>query len=42
MQEMTITPYVTILDGASPAFRIGTNLRQKVILGFLVGLFGRF
>lgn len=38
MQEMTIAPYVTILDGASPAFRIGTNLRQKVILGFLVGL----
>jgi tyrosine-protein kinase Etk/Wzc len=38
MQEMTIAPYVTILDGASPAFRVGTNLRQKVILGFLVGL----
>jgi tyrosine-protein kinase Etk/Wzc len=38
MQEMTIAPYVAILDGASPAFRIGTNLRQKLILGFLVGL----
>ncbi|UCF39659.1 MAG: polysaccharide biosynthesis tyrosine autokinase [Gemmatimonadota bacterium] len=38
MQEMTIAPYVTILDGASPASRIGTNLRQKIILGFLVGL----
>ncbi len=38
MQEATIAPYVAILDGASPAFRIGTNLRQKVVLGFLVGL----
>lgn len=38
MEEATITPYVTILDGASPASIIGTNLKQKVILGFLVGL----
>jgi tyrosine-protein kinase Etk/Wzc len=38
MQEATISPYVTILDGASPPMQIGTNLRQKVILGFLVGL----
>lgn len=38
MQEATISPYVAILDGASPPFAIGTNLRQKVILGFLVGL----
>jgi len=38
MQEMTITPYVAILDGASPAFTIGTNLRQKILLGLLVGL----
>ena len=38
MQEMTITPYVVILDGASPAFTIGTNLRQKILLGILVGL----
>ncbi len=38
MQEMTIAPYVSILDGASGAFRIGTNLRQKVLLGLLVGL----
>lgn len=38
LQEATISPYVTILDGASPAYRIGTNLRQKIILGVLVGL----
>lgn len=38
MQEMTINPYVAILDGASPAFAIGTNLRQKILLGILVGL----
>ena len=38
MQEMTITPYVAILDGASPGFAIGTNLRQKILLGILVGL----
>ncbi len=38
LQEGTITPYVSILDGASPPFRIGTNLRQKVLLGMLVGL----
>jgi tyrosine-protein kinase Etk/Wzc len=38
MQENTIIPYVKILDGASPPVRIGTNLKQKIILGFLVGL----
>ena len=38
MLEMTISPYVVILDGASPAFAIGTNLRQKILLGILVGL----
>ncbi|MCH6546935.1 MAG: polysaccharide biosynthesis tyrosine autokinase [Gemmatimonadetes bacterium] len=38
MQEATISPYIEILDSASPAFRIGTSLRQRVILGVLVGL----
>lgn len=38
LQEETIAPYITILDGASPPSRIGTNTRQKVILGLLVGL----
>ncbi len=38
MQEATIAPYIQILDSASPAFRIGTTLRQRIILGVLVGL----
>ncbi len=38
MQEATIAPYVEILDGAAPAYRVGTTVRQKVILGVLVGL----
>jgi tyrosine-protein kinase Etk/Wzc len=38
LQEATIAPYVTILDGASPAYRIGSTLRQKILLGLLVGL----
>lgn len=38
MQEATIAPYVQILDSASPSFRVGTTLRQRVILGVLVGL----
>ena len=38
LQEATISPYVNILDGASPAYRIGTSLRQKILLGLLVGL----
>ncbi len=38
MQEATIAPYIQILDGASPAFRVGTSLRQRIILGVLVGL----
>src|SRR5262249_16942878 len=38
LQEHTIAPYVTLLDGASPAAGIGTTLRQKIVLGILVGL----
>ena len=38
LQENTITPYVTLLDGASPAVSISTTLRQKILLGVLVGL----
>lgn len=38
MQEATISPYVAILDGASPAVPIGTTRHQKVLLGVLVGL----
>ena len=38
MQEATIAPYIQILDDASRPFRIGTSLRQRVILGLLVGL----
>jgi len=38
LQEATISHYVEILDGASPPGRIGTGLREKVILGLLVGL----
>jgi len=38
LQEATIAPYIEILDSASPAFRIGTSLRQRIILGVLVGL----
>jgi tyrosine-protein kinase Etk/Wzc len=38
LQEATIAPYVNILDGASPAYRIGSSLRQKVLLGLMVGL----
>lgn len=38
LQEATIAPYIQILDGASPAFRIGPSLRQRVTLGVLVGL----
>ncbi|HEX9727805.1 MAG TPA: polysaccharide biosynthesis tyrosine autokinase [Gemmatimonadales bacterium] len=37
MQVATIAPYITILDGASPAYGIGTSIKQKIILGFLVG-----
>ncbi|MBI2401203.1 MAG: polysaccharide biosynthesis tyrosine autokinase [Gemmatimonadetes bacterium] len=36
--EATIGPYINLLDPASPAFRVGTTLRQKVVLGMLVGL----
>jgi len=38
LEEATITPYISILDGASPAYAVGTTVRQKVILGLLVGL----
>ncbi len=38
MREATVAAYISILDAASPAGRIGTDLRQKVILGFMVGL----
>ncbi len=37
LQEATIAPYVDILDGAAPSYRIGTTVRQKVILGAMVG-----
>ncbi len=38
MQQATIAPYIEILASASPAFRIGARLRQRIILGVLVGL----
>lgn len=38
LTEATIAPYIAILDGAAPAYRIGTSMRQKVILGLLVGI----
>ena len=38
MQEATSLPHIQVLDGASPAYREGINVRQRVILGTLVGL----
>ncbi len=38
LTEATIGPYISMLDSASPAFRVGTTLRQKIVLGVLVGL----
>jgi tyrosine-protein kinase Etk/Wzc len=38
MQEATIAPYIQVIDDASPAFNVGTSLRQRVLLGVLVGL----
>lgn len=38
LDEATIAPYVNLLDPASPAVRVGTTLRQKIVLGVLVGL----
>lgn len=38
LAEATIAPYVNLLDPASPALRVGTSLRQKIVLGVLVGL----
>ncbi len=38
LQEATIGPYVTILDSASPALRVGAGLWEKVMLGLLIGM----
>jgi len=38
LQEATIAPYINLLDPASPAYAIGTTLREKTMLGVLVGL----
>ena len=38
LAEATIGPYINLLDPASPAYPIGTTLRQKIVLGILVGL----
>jgi capsular exopolysaccharide synthesis family protein len=38
LQEATIAPYINLLDPASPAYSIGTTLREKTVLGVLVGL----
>jgi tyrosine-protein kinase Etk/Wzc len=38
LQEATIAPYINLLDPASPAYSIGTTLRQKLMIGLLVGL----
>jgi capsular exopolysaccharide synthesis family protein len=38
MEMATIAPYITILEGASPAYAIGTTLKQKIMLGLLVGV----
>ncbi|MBI4421826.1 MAG: polysaccharide biosynthesis tyrosine autokinase [Gemmatimonadetes bacterium] len=38
LTQATVAPYVTLLDGALPPYRIGTSLMQKVVLGLLVGL----
>ncbi len=35
----TITPYVQVVEPGSPAGRIGMGLRQKLVIGLLVGLF---
>jgi capsular exopolysaccharide synthesis family protein len=46
MEVATISPYITILEGAGPAYPIGTTLKQKIMLGvlvgFLLGLAGAF
>jgi len=38
LQQATVAPYINLLDSAVPAYRIGTTLMQKVLLGVLVGL----
>ncbi|HXV85529.1 MAG TPA: polysaccharide biosynthesis tyrosine autokinase [Gemmatimonadales bacterium] len=38
LQEATIAPYINLLDPASPAYPVGTSLREKALLGVLVGL----
>ena len=38
MQEATIAPYIQVIDDASPAFNVGTSVRQRMLLGVLVGL----
>ncbi len=38
IQEASLGPYVSVLDGASRPERIGTSLWQKVLLGVFVGL----
>ncbi|MEE8134300.1 MAG: polysaccharide biosynthesis tyrosine autokinase [Gemmatimonadales bacterium] len=38
LQQASLGPYVTVLDGASRPVRIGTSLQQKVFLGVFVGL----
>ncbi len=35
----TISPYVQIVEPATPALRIGMGLRQKLVIGVFVGLF---
>jgi len=35
----TITPYVQVVEPATPAGRIGMGLRQKLVIGLFVGLF---
>jgi tyrosine-protein kinase Etk/Wzc len=38
MQQASLGPYITVLDGASAPVHIGTSVWQKVFLGVLVGL----
>lgn len=38
LQEATIAPYINLLDPASPSYSTGTTLREKTMLGVLVGL----
>lgn len=38
IQRATIAPYVSIVEPARPAARIGMGLRQKLMLGLIIGL----